>query len=328
MWLPRCAAPIHAPPLLHSSCPPCPRNSSPLLLPPRSALLLPTNVWLPLAVALLPAAQVTKRYRALVWGRLEGRGRVTWKLDERHCDTQYAAVQHTLVDVAALGLGSGLPGAAAGAAVAGAEAAGADVTMAAAGAEAAVLTSDSAAAGADVAMAAAGSRAAVLASDAAARADGAAYVTTVDLWPHTGRKHQLRRHMALIGHPLVGDKRYTFGYAAARRAVGLPMQQEGHELLPADEPAACTAGEAAGVSAVTLADGSAAGAVEVAGAGSGCDMPAVVAAATAAHGLKLCLWAVELHLERHPASGQHMHFVIPEPAAFEAVRTALAGTSS
>jgi 16S rRNA U516 pseudouridylate synthase RsuA-like enzyme len=32
-------------------------------------------------------------------------------------------------------------------------------------------------------------------------------VTTVDLWPVTGRKHQLRRHLAAKGHPIVGDTR-------------------------------------------------------------------------------------------------------------------------
>lgn len=28
-----------------------------------------------------------------------------------------------------------------------------------------------------------------------------------------GRMHQLRRHMALLGHPVLGDPRYTYGYA-------------------------------------------------------------------------------------------------------------------
>lgn len=32
--------------------------------------------------------------------------------------------------------------------------------------------------------------------------------TLVDLWPQTGRNHQLRRHMKALGHPIVGDTRY------------------------------------------------------------------------------------------------------------------------
>jgi 23S rRNA-/tRNA-specific pseudouridylate synthase len=35
------------------------------------------------------------------------------------------------------------------------------------------------------------------------------YITTVDLWPVTGRKHQLRRHLQEIGHPILGDQRYS-----------------------------------------------------------------------------------------------------------------------
>lgn len=33
-------------------------------------------------------------------------------------------------------------------------------------------------------------------------------VTQVELWPRTGRRHQLRRHMRFLGHPIVGDTRY------------------------------------------------------------------------------------------------------------------------
>src|SRR6185312_11837 len=30
----------------------------------------------------------------------------------------------------------------------------------------------------------------------------------VNVWPHTGRKHQIRIHLAHIGHAIVGDKLY------------------------------------------------------------------------------------------------------------------------
>ncbi len=35
------------------------------------------------------------------------------------------------------------------------------------------------------------------------------WLTTVDLWPETGRTHQLRIHMAQLGHPILGDDLYT-----------------------------------------------------------------------------------------------------------------------
>ena len=35
------------------------------------------------------------------------------------------------------------------------------------------------------------------------------FVTTVDLWPITGRQHQLRKHMRHLGHPIFGDRRYA-----------------------------------------------------------------------------------------------------------------------
>jgi 23S rRNA pseudouridine1911/1915/1917 synthase len=39
-------------------------------------------------------------------------------------------------------------------------------------------------------------------------------VTLVDLMPHTGRTHQLRRHAAMLGHPIVGDARYWGNWQA------------------------------------------------------------------------------------------------------------------
>eukprot|EP01038_Epipyxis_sp_PR26KG_P010004 gene10004-13459_t len=34
-------------------------------------------------------------------------------------------------------------------------------------------------------------------------------LSTLLLWPITGKKHQLRKHLQSIGHPIVGDKRYS-----------------------------------------------------------------------------------------------------------------------
>ncbi len=39
----------------------------------------------------------------------------------------------------------------------------------------------------------------------------------VDVWPETGRRHQIRRHFKHLGHPLVGDS--THGKGAHNRAV-------------------------------------------------------------------------------------------------------------
>ena len=41
----------------------------------------------------------------------------------------------------------------------------------------------------------------------------------VRLIPHTGRTHQLRVHMALIGHPLLGDELYGDGQGMGRHAL-------------------------------------------------------------------------------------------------------------
>ena len=34
------------------------------------------------------------------------------------------------------------------------------------------------------------------------------WLTLVDLWPVTGRRHQLRKHMKELGHPILGDRRH------------------------------------------------------------------------------------------------------------------------
>lgn len=46
--------------------------------------------------------------------------------------------------------------------------------------------------------------------------------TDVELTPLTGRKHQLRIHMAKLGHPIVGDRKYD----SERRTIGLLPSRE------------------------------------------------------------------------------------------------------
>lgn len=46
-------------------------------------------------------------------------------------------------------------------------------------------------------------------------------MTTVDLWPRTGRTHQLRRHLAHLGHPILGDEQYTPADVPVLRGKGL-----------------------------------------------------------------------------------------------------------
>ena len=35
-------------------------------------------------------------------------------------------------------------------------------------------------------------------------------ITTVDLFPKEGRRHQLRKHLQSVGHPILGDRHYSF----------------------------------------------------------------------------------------------------------------------
>lgn len=43
--------------------------------------------------------------------------------------------------------------------------------------------------------------------------------TMVNLFPVTGRTHQLRVHMRSIHHPVVGDRRYALGYTHTQRPI-------------------------------------------------------------------------------------------------------------
>ena len=62
----------------------------------------------------------------------------------------------------------------------------------------------------------------------------------VALWPKTGRQHQLRVHLAAIGHPIVGDKLYgPYGEDAFREyiAQGLVVNDELRQRLGHDRQA-------------------------------------------------------------------------------------------
>ena len=39
-----------------------------------------------------------------------------------------------------------------------------------------------------------------------------------------GRMHQLRRHMALLGHPVLGDTKYTYGYSKRHPDAAVKLQ--------------------------------------------------------------------------------------------------------
>lgn len=55
------------------------------------------------------------------------------------------------------------------------------------------------------------------------------FISTVDLWPETGRTHQLRKHMAAIGHPIWGDVRYNRFYKRAACVVEGQEEEEEEE---------------------------------------------------------------------------------------------------
>jgi 23S rRNA pseudouridine955/2504/2580 synthase len=59
----------------------------------------------------------------------------------------------------------------------------------------------------------------------------------VSLKPVTGRQHQLRAHMALIGHPIIGDNKYE-GEHPALADSGIDMKLHLHaRRLVIDHPA-------------------------------------------------------------------------------------------
>lgn len=61
--------------------------------------------------------------------------------------------------------------------------------------------------------------------------------TLVELYPETGRQHQLRVHLAAIGHPIVGDKLYLGGDDVFLRHIQKELTAEDHALLAMEHQA-------------------------------------------------------------------------------------------
>lgn len=70
------------------------------------------------------------------------------------------------------------------------------------------------------------------------------WLTTLDLRPHTGRTHQLRRHCTGLGHPILGDRLYPGEHKVLRGAglflaaveLRLPLADGTERTFRIDEP--------------------------------------------------------------------------------------------
>jgi 23S rRNA pseudouridine1911/1915/1917 synthase len=60
--------------------------------------------------------------------------------------------------------------------------------------------------------------------------DGAAVASLLDCRLETGRTHQIRVHLAAIGHPLMGDQVYGAGYRTKAAHLSVEGQEALHDL--------------------------------------------------------------------------------------------------
>lgn len=131
------------------------------------------------------------------------------------------------------------------------------------------------------------------------------HVTDVELQPVTGRKHQLRRHMQFLGHPILGDRRYggklpppCTPSSDARKNVA----SDSHEQDPADAQYPEGEEEAdQGDDDNGDADGLGLKEDEE---GDDCSIPNPYS--------RLCLWAVGIRFP-HPSTGEEVSCKMDDP---------------
>ncbi|KAG1656959.1 hypothetical protein FOA52_004345 [Chlamydomonas sp. UWO 241] len=155
-------------------------------------------------------------------------------------------------------------------------------------------------------------------------------ITTVSLWPKTGRTHQLRKHMAYeLGTSILGDPLYRAGERAGGRApigqgsgpsTGLPGEAPAVSASGVVETGGARCGEAPGSSGVRL--------VPQGASGEHGKTSAQYKGGTLSDGTRvgLCLWAVELRFP-HPVTRELLVIQLPEPAVFGDIRRAEAAAA-
>ena len=140
----------------------------------------------------------------------------------------------------------------------------------------------------------------------------------------------------MVGHPILGDKRYHHGWAAEKKRLAQPEQVAGgHEadshqqhgdgsMASAQEAASDGSGwdpnedqAAGGLDEESASEAGDAGCHD-GGASARRDGDSA-AAADSAGGGHLCLWAVQVQLQ-HPVTLEHLNICIPEPDAYAALR--------
>jgi RluA family pseudouridine synthase len=140
--------------------------------------------------------------------------------------------------------------------------------------------------------------------------------TVVDLWPKTGRTHQLRKHVCHIGYPMLGDTRYT----STSQWHGARAKDKTDSMTSSNR----TAGTGAGAENSNRTAGTGAGVESLVRSTAGSDWDVRVAegdaVATAAEvpasevhrppdDTQLCLWAVAIGF-KHPLTAYQHQFVL------------------